>query len=94
MAALAMTDDDNIWISASDGDIPKVQAYLAQDASLATKGDHNGYTCMHAAAGEDRSRVLGVLLVISSCVSFMNKATRIRHLEVCVSSVARRITRV
>lgn len=52
MAALAMNDDENVWIAASDGDIPKVQAYLVQDPSLATKGDHNGYTCMHAAAGK------------------------------------------
>jgi len=58
MAALAMNGDDNVWIAASDGDIPKVQAYLAQDPSLATKGDHNGYTCMHAAAGKKLSYVV------------------------------------
>ncbi len=28
---LPMTDDDNVWIAASDGDIPKVQAYIAAD---------------------------------------------------------------
>lgn len=44
-----MTEDNNIWIAASDGNIAKVQAYVQADPSLLQKGDDSGYSPIHAA---------------------------------------------
>ena len=36
-----------IWISASDGDIEAVKAYLETNPALLNAGDENGYTPMY-----------------------------------------------
>jgi ankyrin repeat protein len=38
--------DDNIWVSASDGDIDAVKAYLASGLSVDVQ-DENGYTPLY-----------------------------------------------
>ena len=59
---LPMSDDANVWVAASDGDLVKVQQYIAQDPKLATQGDENGYSCIHAAAAYGHHEMITVLL--------------------------------
>lgn len=53
--------DENIWIAAGDGDLEKVQQYVAAGASVDAQ-DTNGYTPLAAAASYSRHAVLGWLL--------------------------------
>jgi len=61
-ALLPMNDDENVWIAASDGDLEKVRQYIAQDPRLATAGDDNGYTAIHAAAAYGHQELFQMLL--------------------------------
>mmetsp|Transcript_25600 Transcript_25600/g.33323 ORF Transcript_25600/g.33323 Transcript_25600/m.33323 type:complete len:164 (+) Transcript_25600:17-508(+) len=66
MAALAMTEDDNIWVAASDGDMEKVQAYITTDSSAASIGDENGYTAIHAAAAYGHHDLINYLVSVGA----------------------------
>eukprot|EP00736_Rhodelphis_marinus_P002341 Rmarinus@m.17217 len=61
MTFLATTEDQNIWISASDGDIAAVQQYMSQGVDVNAK-DNNGYTPIHAAASYARMELLEYLV--------------------------------
>jgi hypothetical protein len=66
MAALAMTEDDNIWVAASDGDMEKVQAYINADPKNASIGDETGYTPIHAAAAYGHHELITYLLSVGA----------------------------
>jgi hypothetical protein len=62
MAALVSDENENVWVAASDGDIEKVQKYIQDDPRMATSGDENGYTAIHAAAAYGHQQLIQILL--------------------------------
>ena len=57
-----MEQADNVWVAASDGNIAKVQAFIAADPTTVSSGDENGYTAIHAAAAYGHKELVQLLL--------------------------------
>jgi len=52
----------NIWIAASDNDIPAVAHFLSENATSVNARDENGYTPIHAAASYNHISLLKSLI--------------------------------
>ncbi|EQC28010.1 hypothetical protein SDRG_14282 [Saprolegnia diclina VS20] len=60
--------EKNIWVSASDGDMDAVKAYLAAGVSVDAQ-DENGYTPLQAAVSYNQTELVAYLLAQGAKVS-------------------------